>query len=303
MENIITVLSQNILPIFIVASFGFVLQRWVGIDQKTLSTAVLHILSPCLVFASLVGSELPGSELVELAVFTILTITAMGVIGLIVAKLLRLPRRDTAALLVVIMFVNGGNYGLTLNQLRYGDAGLARAVVYYTTSTVILYTLGIFISSMGELNWRQSLNRLMRFPTVYAAVLAVVVYSFNISVPAPLMRGIEIAGQGAIPVMLLVLGAQMATLHGVTDWRLTIPAISLRLIVGPLIGVAIASLMGLTGLSRSTSIIEASMPPAVFTIILATSFGLKAPSVTGIVVIATLLSPITVSLVITLFGL
>lgn len=303
MENIITVLSQNILPIFIVASFGFVLQRWVGIDQKTLSTAVLHILSPCLVFSSLVGSQLPGGELAELAVFTILTIAAMGLIGLVVAKLLRLPRRDTAALLVVIMFVNGGNYGLTLNQLRYGDAGLARAVVYYTTSTVILYTLGIFISSMGELNWRQSLNRLLRFPTVYAAVLAIVVYSFNISVPAPLMRGIEIAGQGAIPVMLLVLGAQMATLHGVTDWRLTIPAVSLRLIVGPLIGVAIASLMGLTGLSRSTSIIEASMPPAVFTIILATSFSLKAPSVTGIVVIATLLSPITVSLVITLFGL
>lgn len=303
MENIITVLSQNILPIFIVASFGFALQRWVGIDKQTLSTAVLYILSPCLVFSSLVGSQLPSDELAELAIFTILNIAAIGLIGLAVAKLLRFSRKDTAALLIVIMFVNGGNYGLTLNQLRYGDEGLARAVVYYTTSTVILYTVGIFISSMGELNWRQSVNRLIRFPTVYAAVLAIVVYTLNITVPRPLMRGIEIAGQGAIPVMLLVLGAQMATLRGVTDWRLTIPAISLRLIVGPLLGIAIASLMGLTGLSRSTSVIEASMPPAVFTIILATSFGLKSPSVTGIVVIATLLSPITISLVITLFGL
>ncbi len=303
MENILTVLSQNILPIFIVASFGFALQRWVGIDKKTLSTAVLYILSPCLVFSSLVGSQLPSTELAQLAVFTILNIAAIGLIGLVVAKLLRFSRKDTAALLVVIMFVNGGNYGLTLNQLRYGDTGLARAVVYYTTSTVILYTVGIFISSMGELNWRQSVNRLIRFPTVYAAVLAIVVYTLNITVPRPLMRGIEIAGQGAIPVMLLVLGAQMATLQGVTDWHLTIPAISLRLIVGPLIAVAIAAFLGLTGLNRSTSIIEASMPPAVFTIILATSFGLKPSSVTGIVVIATLLSPITVSLIITLFGL
>ena len=303
MENIITVITQNILPIFIVASFGFALQRWVGIDKKTLSTAVLYILSPCLVFSSLVGSKLPSEELVEIALFTILNIATIGLIGFAIAKLLRLSRKDTAALLVVIMFVNGGNYGLTLNQLRYGDAGLARAVVYYTTSTVILYTVGIFISSMGELSWRQSANRLIRFPTVYAATLAVVVYTLNISIPTPIMRGIEITGQGAIPVMLLVLGAQMASMRGVTDWRLTIPAITLRLVIGPLVGVAIASLIGLTGLSRSTSIIETSMPPAVFTIILATSFGLKPPSVTGIVVIATLLSPITISLVITLFGL
>ena len=168
MENILTVLSQNILPIFIVAFFGFVLQRWVGIDKKTLSTAVLYILSPCLVFSSLVGSQLPSEELAEIAIFAILNIAAIGMIGLVVAKLLRFSRKDTAALLVVIMFVNGGNYGMTLNQLRYGDAGLARAVVYYTTSTVILYTVGIFISSMGELDWRQSVNKLIRFPTVYA---------------------------------------------------------------------------------------------------------------------------------------
>ncbi len=303
MNNIVFVLTQNILPIFIVASFGFALQRWIGIDKKSLSSVVMNVLSPALVFVSLVNSQVPTGELAHLALFAILNILLMGVIGLAVARLLRLSRVDMVALLIVIMFVNGGNYGLTLNQLRYGDDGLARAVAYYTTSTVLLYTLGIFIASMGKMTWRQSLRRLMRFPAVYAAVLAIVVYNFGLIVPAPLMRGIEIAGAGAIPVMLLVLGAQLADLRGVTDVRLTLTTVPLRLLIGPLVGVLVAALLGLTGLGRSTSIIEASMPPAVFTIILATEFELKPPVVTGIVVIATLLSPFTIATVITVLGL
>jgi len=301
--DIIFVLTQNILPIFIVAAFGFALQRWIGVEKRPLSTIVLNVLSPCLVFSSLVGSQLPGEELLSLALFTALAILLMSGVAYLSARVLRLGRTETIALMVVTMFVNGGNYGLTLNQLRYGDPGLARAVVYYTTSTVMLYTIGIFISSMGEMPWREALHRLLRFPAVYAAVSAVVVYSFNIPLPVPLLRGIEVAGAGAIPVMLLVLGMQLADLKTIASLRLALPAIGLRLLIGPLIGVLVATLLGLSGLGRSTSIIEASMPPAVFTIILATEFELEPTAVTSIVMASTLLSPLTIATTITLLGL
>ena len=303
MTDIVFVLTQNILPIFIVAAFGFALQRWIGVEKRPLSTIVLNVLSPCLVFSSLVGSKLPGDELVSLALFTVLAVLLMSGVAYLSARVLRLGRTETIALMVVTMFVNGGNYGLTLNQLRYGDPGLARAVVYYTTSTVILYTIGIFISSMGEMPWREALRRLLRFPAVYAAVLAVVVYSFNIPLPAPLLRGIEVAGAGAIPVMLLVLGMQLADLKTVASLRLALPAIGLRLLIGPLIGLLVATVLGLSGLGRSTSIIESSMPPAVFTIILATEFELEPTAVTSIVMVTTLLSPLTIATTITLLGL
>jgi predicted permease len=201
------------------------------------------------------------------------------------------------------MFVNGGNYGLTLNRLRYGEEGLTRALVYYVTSTLVLYTIGVFLASMGELDWRQTMAKLGRLPVVYAAVLAVIVYTFNLSIPAPLMRGIEVAGTGAIPVMLLVLGMQMADLQGELNLRLAVPAVTLRLLVGPVIAVFTAMLLNLQELSRATSIIEASMPPAVITIILATEFDLQPTAVTAIVVVATLLSPLTLALTINLLGL
>jgi hypothetical protein len=279
------------------------LQRWIGVEKRPLATIVLNVLSPALVFSSLVSSRLPGEELVSLALFTVITILLMSIVAYLSARVLRLGRTETIALMVMTMFVNGGNYGLTLNQLRYGDPGLARAIVYYTTSTVMLYTIGIFISSMGEMPWREALRRLLRFPAVYAAVSAVVVYSFNISVPASLLRGIEVAGAGAIPVMLLVLGMQLADLKTVASLRLALPAIGLRLVIGPLLGLLVATLLGLSGLGRSTSIIESSMPPAVFTIILATEFELEPTAVTSIVMVSTLLSPLTIATTITLLGL
>ncbi len=303
MDSIVDVLVQNLLPIFIVAAFGYGLQRWTDINKKSLSGAVLYIFSPCLVFSSLVSSQLPGSELTELALFAVLNVALMGSLAFVMSRLMRLSRAETAALLIVVMFVNGGNYGLTLNQLRYGDAGLSRAVVYYTTSTMITYTIGIFIASMGKLSLRETGRRLLKLPPVYAAVLAIIVYTTNITVPEPLMKGITVAGGGAIPVLLVVLGMQMADLHGNSALRLALPAVSLRLIAGPLLGLLVASMLGLSGLGRSTSIIEASMPTAVFTIILATEFDLHPTAVTSIVVLTTLLSPITVATAITLFGL
>jgi hypothetical protein len=303
MANIVQVLTQNILPIFLVAGLGFALRRWRGLDKHTLSAAVFYCLSPCLVFASLVNSQLPGGELTELALFAVLTILGMGLLGFVVSRLLSFARPDTAALMIVLMFVNGGNYGLTLNRLRYGEEGLTRALVYYVTSTLVLYTIGVFLASMGELNWRQTIAKLGRLPVVYSAVLAIIIYTFSIPIPAPIMRGIEVAGAGAIPVMILVLGMQMADLQGQLNLRLAIPAVTLRLLVGPVMALFVAMLLNLQGLSRSTSIIEASMPPAVITIILATEFDLQPTAVTSIVVLATLLSPLTLALTINLLGL
>ncbi len=302
-NNVLTVLTQNILPIFLVAGLGYALQKWKALDKQTLSRVTLYVLSPALVFSSLVNSDLAVSELGNLVLFTVLTMSAMGLIAFFSARLLHFSRRETAALVLTVVFVNGGNYGLTLNQLRYGDVGLSLAVVYYATSTVLVYSVGILIASMGKLNGRAAMKRLLSLPPIYAALGAVVVYFFNIPIPQPVMSAIDIAGRGAIPVMLLVLGMQMADMRGNGGWRLTVPAIGLRLLAGPLVAVVVASAVGLSGLSRSVSIIEASMPTAVINIILATEFDLPATAVTSIVIWSTLLSSLTVALVISLLGL
>ncbi len=303
MSIFLDVLIQNILPILLVASFGFLLRRRIELHLGTLTGLVFNVLSPCLVFSSLVSSRLSGSELALLAAFALINILVMGGLAFGLARLLRLARGETAALLVVVMFVNGGNYGLTLLQLRYGDDGIGRGVVYYVTSTLLFYTLGVFIASMGRQTWRASLRRMTRLPAVYAALLALIVYELNITIPQPILRGITVAGNGAIPVMLIILGAQMADLRRGEPTRYVWPTLGLRLLIGPLIGVAVASVLGLAGLDRSAMIIQAGMPTAVFTLVLASEFDLPSQVVARIVVFSTLISPLTLAATITLLGL
>ncbi len=303
MNDIFQVLTQNILPILIVAGAGYLLQRRFDLDKATLNSLVFNVLSPALIFSSLVGSDLPSSELLEITAFTILVVFAMGLLALVIGRALRFNRRETAAFMIVVMFVNSGNYGITLNLLRYGEMGQSTAVVYYVVSTMLLYSLGVLLASLGTMSLRETLARMARLPAIYAAVLAVVVYALDISVPGPLMSAIDLTGSAAIPVMLLILGMQMASLRRGQSTRLLWPAVSMRLLIGPIVAVGVAAVLGMQGLSRSTSIIEASMPAAVFTIVLASEFGLPTNAVAPIVVVGTLLSPFTVAATITLLGL
>ena len=201
------------------------------------------------------------------------------------------------------MFGNVGNYGLTLLQLRYGEDGMSRGVIYYIVSTIMAYTLGVFVASLGRAGWRETLRRMVRLPAVYAAVLALVVYSFQIPVPTPIMNGITIVGAGAIPMMLLVLGMQIADLRTDDATSYVWPAVALRLIGGALVGLVLAWLLSLEGLGRSAMIIESSMPTAVITLFLATEFDLPTSTVARIVVYSTLLSPLTIAATITILGL
>lgn len=297
-DGIIDVLSQNILPIFLVAGLGLWLRRYRGVDTRPVASVVFNGFSPALVFAALVSTQLPVVELGRLALFALLSIAVMGVVGLVAGLALRLDKIDIAVLLIALMFVNGGNYGLTLNQLRYGEAGLSLAIVYYIMSTILTYSAGVLIVSMGRIPWRESLKGLARVPALYAVALAIVVYSLRIPVPGPLMSAVDVAAGGAIPAMILVLGMNLADLKGMGQLQLTLPAVSLRLLIGPVVAIGVAALVGLEGLGRSVSIIEASMPSAVMTTVLATEYETKPATMTGIVVLSTLLSPITLSVLI-----
>lgn len=302
-QVILHVLSQNILPIFLVAAVGFWLRRGMGLDKHTLSKLSFNALSPCLVFTLLVTSRLPAGQLLQLALFAFLSIALMGLVGAVAGRLLGLSRLDTVALIIALMFVNGGNYGLTFNQLRYGDEGLARAVVYYATSTILLFTIGVALASMGRKSGRETVGRLLRLPAAYAVVLAILVYSFSIPIPVPIMRSIQLIGAAALPVMLLVLGMQLADMDGWSDWQLAAPAVALRLLGGPVVALGVAAGLGLSGLNRSVSIIEASMPTAVIVTILATEFDIHPPLMTTIVLLSTILSLLTLPLAIAFLAL
>lgn len=295
MSTLLALFSNNILPIFLIAGTGFVLGKTTTTDPRTISRITFFIFSPCLVFQLLTQSQLSQNDMGSMAALTAIVLAGSGLIAWGLGSLFKLPRPLLVSLVLVAMFGNAGNYGLSLNKFAFGEEGLAHASIYFVTSGILVYTAGILVASLGRASLRSALTNLFRYPTIYAVLLALGSNAFNLALPIPLQRSVDLLAAAAIPCMLLLLGLQLQRV----DWRGKIPALAgasvVRLIASPLIALAVAPLLNLQGAAWQAGIAESAMPTAVMAAVLATEFDAEPAFATAAVTITTLLSPLTLT--------
>lgn len=296
--TLLSIFVSSILPVFLVASVGFALSRFLRISAVQLSHVTFNALAPCLVFDLLLTSSVGGEDVSRLVLFCVLMTATMGIVGGLTAMLLGLDRPTRAGFMLVAMFSNNANYGLPLVLFAFGEEALAFATVYFVTSAVLTYTVGVLVASSGHRTLAQALTGILRVPTIYGAVAAGLLVTLAVPVPQLVMRPVSLLSDAAVPMMLLVLGMQLAEARRPT----TLPALGsatiARLLVAPLLAMAGAELVGLSGAARQAAIVQASMPAAVIMTILALEYGAAPRFVTSVVVASTVLSPVTLALLI-----
>src|SRR5689334_21267673 len=231
-----------------------------------------------------------------MALFCVLVTAAAGVIARIVAIPLRLDRATLSAFLLVVMFSNGGNYGLPVALFAFGREALAYATVYFVTGSVLTYTIGVALAASGRSSVRRALTGVARIPAVYGVIAAGLVVATGRTLPEPVMKATQLLGDAALPVMMLVLGMQLERAMMPQRPAAVAAAAILSLVVSPTIAVAVAHGLGLTGAALQASVVQASMPTAVVTTIIALEYDAEPAFVTSVVVATTALSPFTLTL-------
>jgi predicted permease len=297
LDLIQSVFIDNLLPILLAASAGFVMGRTLQPDIKTASRLTFYIFSPCLVFTSLVHVEVAAGEFGKLALLTLSVSAVMAVLAWLCGRMLGAGRQLLASLIVASVFVNSGNYGLAANKFAFGERGLARAMVCFIFSTIILYTTGVLIASMGKLSAVRALRNLLTVPAIYGLIAAAIVRWTGAPVPLFVDRSVTMLSDATIPLMLVVLGLQIAQARSWPRDRVSLIAAAafLQLVASPLIALVLARWIGLSGVARQAAVLQCAMPAAVVATILAVEYDLDAPLVTGTVVVTTLLSPLTLT--------
>jgi predicted permease len=303
MVTLVSALTTIVLPILLVASAGFVLQRTQLIaDSRPLARMALYFLSPVFVLNSIAHSRLSSSDLVSLFAYTLLMAAVMGTIGYALARLLNFDRLLTSAFLLTLMFVNAGNIGLPFNQFAFGAAGVARAAVYFVGNSILSQTLAIFIASRGRQSVRHSLAAVMKMPLAYAALAGIWMNLSHWLPPDPLARALDLAGNAAVPVMLVILGLELARARlGNTPLPVLLATI-LKLVVTPAVALLLAEVMRLQDVTRAVAVLEASMPTAVMASLIAIEFDTRSEFVTSVVLMTTLGSILTLVLLLLLMG-
>jgi predicted permease len=288
---VFSIFSQDILPIFAVAAAGFLLARRFGANVRTLSTITFNALSPCLVFDQVVASQLGLGQSLRVVLFCVVLTFAMGIAARLIAVPLKLTRMSLITFLLVVMFSNSGNYALPVVLFAFGQESLAFASVYFVTSAVLVYTFGIFVAGSGRASLGASLAGVLRVPAFYAVVAAILVLGTHRAVPVAVMRPITLLGDAAIPMMLLVLGMQLERATKPAHPAAVAAAVILSLVIAPIFAFGLSAVLGLAGAARQAAILEASMPAAVVTTVLALEFDLDTEFSTSVVMVSTLLSP------------
>jgi malate permease and related proteins len=294
-NELITTFADNLLPIMLVAGAGFALGKLLTVDSRSLGRVVFYVFSPLLVFDLMIKSTLNLRQALTTVGYTASVILVIGTIAFLLGKLFQLERTALLAVVLTVAFGNTGNYGLPLVKFAFGDDALAVASLFYVTTTILFNTAGVVIASLGHMDLRSALLGLFKVPVVYGVILALLIKGIGIQLPLPLARTIEIAANGAIPVMLILLGLELTRIEWSHSFRAIGVGVFVKLLIGPIIGILLANLFGLQGSARQGGVIESAMPAAVATTVVATEYKLQPSLVTAIVFIGTALSPLTLT--------
>ena len=303
MTELARAFSEVLLPIVVVASLGFAFRSRVALDLRSLNRLGIYVLSPCLIFNTLLRADLSGGQTARMLLFTLLCIALMGGLALAASALMGLSRVEQSAFLLSTMFMNSGNYGLPLARFAFGEAGFQYAILFYLVQAFLSQTLAVFIAARGQASSREALGQVLRLPLLYAA-LGAMALRWLLGAPSDatpmLLRGLEAGVQllanAALPVLLLLLGMQLAEARAPTEGGRVALAVAMRLLLAAPLAYGVAVLVGLNAAATSVGLIQACMPTAVNVTILALEFDVRPHFVSSVVVVSTVASVASLTL-------
>lgn len=297
-NSLLAIFASTLLPVLLVALAGFVLSSFVPLDGRTLGRFLFFLATPSLVFRSLYRMTIDLVTLGHVAVITVgILIVGVG-LGWLASQ--GQTRRNRAGMILASAIGNNGNMGIPICLFAFGEAGVALATVYYAISSFLSNTVGVVIASAGGSTLLRAGVQSLQSPVLYAAVLGLFFNEAHVVVPESLFNAIDLLAGAAVPGMLVLLGSQLRSTQVGSDQRIIWRSVLIRLVASPLLAWLLCTAMGIGGLERQVLIVQAAMPTAVMTTVLATEFDAAPQLVAAAVFASTLLSMLTLSVVLSL---
>lgn len=303
--SLLVLFATAILPVVTVSAIGFALARFTGVQPEALNTVTLFVLAPALVFHSLATSEIAPATILSIVLSILLFTAVMVVLAEGLGRLSGQSEPVLGAFVLVTIFPNVGNYGIPLADFAFGPVGRSIAVLVTAIYGVLMYTVGVYVAARGgDDDALSDMKRVFSVPLVYAVVAALAARWLGVVPPTEttLMQTIELLGNAAIPIMLLILGIQLANADVTGALQPVGVASALRLLVAPVLAVGVVTLVGFgdSTVARVVVLLLAT-PTAVTPIILVGAFSSKTDGisasefVSGTVFLTTLFSVVTIT--------
>ncbi len=300
MSELATIFADILGPVFVLVAVGFGFGRRLDIDPIPLARLAYYILAPAFIFDVLAGSHLSGDVVVRMAAALLIVSAVVIIVAVIAGRLARRSSSTIAALVLVSVYGNVGNFGLPIVSFKFGEDSLVLASVAFLVVNVLAFVIGVTAATWQRSHPMVAIARALTTPAVAVVPFAVAANVSKTELPPIADRPISLLAAALIPVMLVTLGAQLASMRRPRITGDVLLGSGIRLVVAPLAAVAATALLGLSGEPSGVIVLQSAMPAAVFTSIIAIEHDLEPELVTTTVLFTTIASAITLAVVLAL---
>ena len=311
MSVFLHILGNNIIPIFIIIGLGYIISRKFDLSISTLSKLNFYLFVPGFIFYNLYTTNL-SFNMIKILFFCVIYLIFNNVISIIISKICKYDIGMTNAFKNSIMFNNTGNIGVSLVTLIFGSApyiidgktpylneALTSQIIILVFMNVTMNTIGFYNAGRAKMNIKASMHQIFSMPSIYAIPLALLLKYFNVDITStPIWPTLEYVKSGLVPIALISLGVQLSkTKFDVRNVNVNI-AVFVRLIIGPMIALALIHILGFNRIIAQVLLISYSVPTAVNTALIAVECDNNQDFASQEVMVSTILSGVTLTSVI-----
>lgn len=284
-----------VLPIIAVFGFGYLLQRVRLLDVKSIATTAIYIFLPALAFTTLYEAEFDKGFTI-IIIFAFVLLFLMIVCNKILSFIFKWEQPVESASILTTAFMNGGNYGLPVILFTLDAAAAPYAVFFMVLQSLIMNSFGVYYASRSRSGALKALKTVFKMPATYAVILAFMFQGFSWDVPESVFSMLSMVGAAAVPLMMVNLGMQLASIQSLKfNWQVISSAVVVRMVISPLIALGFITLLDVDPIIAGVILIVASMPSAATTTMLAIEFDSEPDLVSSITLVTTLLSIVTLT--------
>lgn len=298
--ELVVILKDILLPIFVVMAIGFIIQRKMVLNIQTLARLNIYFLVPGFIFVKLYSTKISFSLFGSILGFFILYIAILFIISDLIGRVIGLKKGEKTTFTNSVMFFNSGNYGVPVNDLVFKSDPFAMSiqVIMLTLQNIFLFSYGIFSLQSIHVGKLRAILAYFKMPMFYAMVSGIVLNYFHVPIPSFIWLPANYIADAMIALALFTLGAQVAQLKFMAGLSTVYYSLALRLMIGPLIALVIIYIFKVDGIVAQALFIGSAMPTSVNSAVIAQEYNNHPHMAAQIVLFSTLMSTVTVALVI-----
>ena len=286
-------LFEVLFPVFFIVGIGFLLgKKNPNFDTSFITTYAGNFGTPALVIFAITAGGVTFEVFKEFFFYALILLSAFGVVGLI---FLVLMKKDYIRELPTFILPNTGNMGIPICLFAYGELGMGIAAAISSLVVLLHFTLNIFLAKRAF-----DFQTIFKSPAFYAIIVTVLFLYFEQPVPQFVMNTVMLLAYGMIVMILMSLGVALTQMKVFSFKDAVITSMG-RVIIGPIIGLAVIKLFDLSGISAGVILIQSSMPSAILCYLVASMYSPKeiVDNISSTIVVSTVMSLVTIP--ITLF--